>query len=260
MHPTRRPRPRAALASVALVAAAAGITSGAAAGPAAAARHAPCPTGGTTLARATAPNLRVYRQGTVLRACVRRPGTRRTVRTLGRWVAGTRVAADEGTVAWTTPRPAQDGTVDGLTAEDVRTGRRWLKTVRAVPASSTTVPAADDRVLALVTSARATAWVTERGAVAAALRSVPEEPTTIYGAGMPGTEPFHVGRRFSLGDAGPAAAPTVAAGLRLTVGGEGDECGGTDEYQVRIPAFGTRPEAIFRFASEDWASDTGPCG
>jgi hypothetical protein len=164
-------------------------------------------------------------------------------------------------VAWTTPRPAEGGgTVDGLTAQDVRTGRRWLQTVRAAPATSPTAPAADDRVLALRTDGRAAAWVTERGVVAAALRALPEESATLYGEGLPGTEPFHVGRRFALGDAGPVEAAAVAAGLRLTVGGDGDECGGTAEYQARIPAFGGRPETIFRYASESYERTTGPCG
>lgn len=247
--------------AVALVATGAALASALAAGPASAARHAPCPTTGTTLARVGAPNLRVYRQGTTMKACLRKPGTRRTVRTLGPWVAGTRVAAGGGAVAWTVPRPAEGGgTVDGLSTEDVRTGRRWLKTVRATPATSATTPAADDRVLALLTDGRAAAWVTARGVIAAAVRALPEEPATLYGAGLPGTEPFRVGRRFALGDAGSDAAATVAAGLRLTVGGEGDECGGTDEYQARIPAFGDRPETIFRYASQSWARTTGPCG
>lgn len=261
MDDPRAPRRRARRTAVALAATGAAlVAAGAAAGPAAAARHAPCPTTGTTLARTSAPNLRVYRQGTALKACLRRPGTRRTVRTLGSWTAGARVAAGAGTVAWTTPRPATGGPVDGLTTEDVRSGRRWLRTVRAVPAASLTAPADDDRVLALVTDARATAWVTARGVVAAALRALPEDPATLYGAGLPGTEPFHVGRRFALGDAGPAAAPAVARDLRLAVGGDGDECGGVDDYQVRIPAFADRPETIFRYASVSWARTTGPCG
>jgi hypothetical protein len=261
MDRTRTPRTRTTRTTVALVATGATLASALAAGPATAARHAPCPTTGTTLARVTAPNLRVYRQGTALKACLRKPGTRRTVRTLGPWVAGTRVAAGGGAVAWTTPRPAPGGgTVDGLATEDVRTGRRWLKTVRAVPATSATTPAADDRVLGLLTDGRATAWVTARGVVAAALRALPEEPTTLYGEGLPGTEPFHVGRRFALGDAGPEAAPAVAAGLRLATGGDGDECGGTIDFQVRVPAFGGRPETIFRYASESYERTTGPCG
>lgn len=255
------PRAGSLRAAAALAATGAVLAATLAASPASAARHAPCPTAGTTLARVSAPNLRVYRQGTTMKACLRKPGTRRTVRTLGPWVAGTRVAAGGGAVAWTVPRPADGGgTVDGLTTADVRTGRRWLQTVRAAPATSATTPAADDRVLTLLTDGRATAWVTARGVIAAAIRALPEEPATLYGAGLPGTEPFRVGRRFALGDAGPVAATAVAKGLTLTVGGEGDECGGTDEYQARIPAFGDRPETIFRYASVDWARTTGPCG
>ncbi|CAB4958210.1 unannotated protein [freshwater metagenome] len=45
----------------------------------------------------------------------------------------------------------------------------------------------------------------------------------------------------------------MAQGLRLDVGGEGDECGGTNAYEVEVPAFGGRPDMTFWYASEHYA-------
>lgn len=231
------------------------LLAGPAAGTAAAVKHTPCPTSGTTLAKDVSPNLRVWREGTTLKACTRRAGQRRYLRTLGTWSTDTRIATGAGTVAWTTARSTDAGTVDGITTQDVRTGRRWLRTIRAIPAAAADVPAADDRVLRLVTDDMATAWVTARGVIGAAVATYDDEATTMYGAGVPGTVPFHVGRRFVLGDAGPADAASVAARLKLTVGGDGDECGGTDDFQVAVPSYGTRPDLVFVYRSRDWTSD-----
>lgn len=239
-----RTLPLAALGTVLL--AAAGAT------PAQAAKHTPCPTGGRTIAKDVGPNLRVWREGTTLRACSRETGERRFVRTLGTWSRATKVATGEGAVAWTTSRTTDAGPVDAITTIDVRSGRRWLSTKRAAVAQSTTVPAADDRVLKVLTSGYGTAWVTSRGVIGAAVRTVDDESTTYYGEGVPGSEPFHVGRRFFLGDAGPAGAAALAKGLRLDVGGEGDECGGTAAYEVEVPAFADRPAMTFSYALRDY--------
>jgi hypothetical protein len=250
--------PRSAALALAVGAA---LLAGPATGTAAAAKHTPCPTTGTTVVKDTNPNVRVYRTGGTLKACLRRPGQRRYVRTLGPWSSATQVAVDEGNVAWTTRRPSEGvGPVDALATVDVRTGGRWLSTVRAAPATDAATPAKDDRVLRLITDDKATAWVTAGGVVAAAVRKVDTESTTLYGEGLPGSVPFHVGRRFALGVAPPAEAPAVAKGLAFSVGGDGDECGGTNDFQVRIPAFGGRPDTIFIYASEDYTSTSGACG
>lgn len=255
---TTIPAPRTSVLTLALGAA---LLAGPGVGSAAAAKHTPCPTAGTTVVKDASPNVRVYRSGATLKACLRRPGQRRYVRTLGPWSSATQVAVDAGNVAWTTRRTRPDlGPVDDVATVDVRSGRRWLSTVRAAPATDAGAPASDDRVLRLLTDDRATAWVTARGVVATAVRTFDEETSTLYGEGLPGSVPFHVGRRFVLGVATPAEAPAVAKGLALFVGGEGDECGGTNEYQVRVPAFGTRPSTIFVYASESYEKTTGPCG
>lgn len=245
-------RSRSLLRTLPLAAVGAALLATAGATPAQAAKHTPCPTGGKTLAKDVGPNLRVWREGTTLKACSRETGKRRYVRTLGTWSSATKVATGDGAVAWTTSRPSDAGPVDAIATIDVRSGTRWLSTKRAAVAQSATVPAADDRVLRLVTSGLGTAWVTSRGVIGAAVRTVDEESSTYYGAGVPGTEPFRAGRRFFLGDAGPAGAAAVAKGLRLDVGGEGDECGGTAAYEVEVPAFADRPAMTFWYASRDY--------
>ncbi len=252
------PRP-AILRTLPALALGAAALSGPLAGTASAAKHAPCPTGGTTLAKSTNPNVRVWRQGTTLKACTRKPGQRRYVRTLGPWSSATTIAVGEGNVAWTQSRAGADGPVDTVRTVDVRTGARWVSTSHAVPAPDAATPASDDRVLRLLVDRRVTTWVTARGAIAAVVRKLDPEASTLYGEGLPGAVPFHVGRTFALGDAGPAQAAAVAKGLALGTGGDGDECGGTTDYQVRIPAFGTRPATIFLYASEDYTSDAEYC-
>ncbi|MEV4422589.1 hypothetical protein AB0L40_21815 [Patulibacter sp. NPDC049589] len=253
--------PRALLGAPLLtVALGAALLAGPGAGSAAAAKHTPCPTTGKTIVKATSPNLRVWREGTTLKACTRKPGQRRYVRTLGTWSTATTVAAGAGNVAWTTARTTEAGMVDALATVDVRTGSKWLNTTHAAVAPDAATPASDDRVLRLLTDDKATTWVTSRGIVAANLRKIAgDERPTYYGAGVPGTEPFHVGRRYFLGDTTPAEAAAVAKGLAFYVGGDGDECGGVDDFSVRVPAWGLRPEMTFIYRSQDWTSTADYC-
>lgn len=241
----RAPHPRRTLAALALGGL---IAAGGAAGPAGAAgRSAPCPTAGTTLASGVSPATRVWRDGQRVRACVRTASGRRTVRTLGTWTTGTKVAVGGGSVAWTTTvRSEALGLADRIATTDVRSGRRWFSTARAALAPDTATPASEDRVLRLLTTDRATAWVTSRGVVGAALRRVDREALEEWGAGE---VPYHVGRRFFLGDAGTPAAASVARGLSFAVGGESDECGGTDLHELRVPPYGTVAARSFVFAS-----------
>ncbi|WP_210491507.1 hypothetical protein [Patulibacter sp. SYSU D01012] len=196
-----------------------------------------CPAAGATVARDRHPAVRVFRRAGTLRACLSAPGSPARLRTLGAWAPGTRVAVEAGTVAWTTPRAAGDG----VTTIDLRTGRRWAQLRRAVPATAT-APAADDRVLALVTDDALTGWVTAGGVVAAALRHVDadDDPS------LDGTPAAAVRRRYVLRRADAAAAPALAAGLELTVGGETDDCGGEVVRALTFPA--ATPPALSRFA------------
>jgi hypothetical protein len=254
MSPTRiitRHLPVAALLGAALLA-------GPATGTAAAAKHTPCPTAGKTLVKGTNPNVRVWREGTTLKGCTRRPGQRRYLRTLGPWSSATKVAVGGTSVAWTTPVGTADAPADRIATRDLRTGGTWLSTTRAIPAASDSAPAAPDTVLRLLTDGRATTWVTARGVVAAAVRTFDPESTTLYGEGLPGSVPFHVGRRFVLADAGPSQAASVASRLALSVGGEGDECGGTNDHRVDVPAFGDVPQRWFIYASESFERPNCP--
>lgn len=241
----RPARPRRPLAVLALGTA---LAAGAGAGPAQAApRPAPCPASGTTLATGSSPAVRVWRQGPSVRACARTAGGRRTVRTLGAWSTGTKVAVGGGSVAWTTTvRSDAQGLVDRLATVDVRSGRRWFSTARAALAPDVATPATDDRVLRLITTDRATAWVTARGVVGAAVRRLDRASLEEWGEA---DLPFHVGRRFFLGDAGVPDAASVARGLAFDVGGERDECGGTDLHVVRVPAYGAVPARAFLLAA-----------
>lgn len=242
------PRRRLVRRTLPLLAAAGLLLAGPAGGSAvAAARPAPCPTVGTTLARDVAPNLRVWREGTALKACVRRAGERRTVRSLGVWTSGTKVATGRGTVSWTsTGQSDLHGLVDAIATVDVRSGTRWFQTARAALAPDVATPAGDDRVLRVITNDRATAWVTARGVVGAALRRVDADALAEW---SPGEVPYHVGRRFFLGDAGAPDAAAVAKGLAFDVGGESDECGGTDLFRVRVPGYADTPARAFVYAT-----------
>lgn len=232
-----------------------------AAPPASAARHAPCPTDGTTLDRGVSSgyNVRVYRTGDVPRVCQREPGRRRTRRVLGRWTPATKLDVGGGSVAWTTRRSTPTGPADAVSTTDIATGRRWLRTLRATPAAGPTAPAGDDRVLRIDTNGRATVWVTAAGAIGVAVVGVdttpvstaPElEASTLYGDGAP-SRPYREGRVFALGTAGPADALAVARGVYFFEGGDSDECGGLITNSVEIPPFGARPKTSFVYSSYD---------
>jgi hypothetical protein len=240
---------------------AAALLAGVGASPAAAARHAPCPTAGTTLVRDTFPNVRVYRQGSTLRACTRLPGKARRLRTLGPWSSATTLAVDDGAVAWTTRRSTDAGPADAVAAVDVASGRRWLSAANAAVAPDAATPATADRVLRLVVNPYVVGWVTARGVVAAAVRTVddPEEAGSLASDSTALPLPYRDGRRYHLGDAGPADAPRVAKGLRLYTTGESDECGGTDILQLLIPAFGPRGESVFTYAQMPHPADPDIC-
>lgn len=264
--PRRRPPAGTAVGRVAAVVAVAVAVVLGGARPAAAARHAPCPTGGTTLARGVygGENLRLSRTGATLAVCVRTPGERRVRRTLGPWTPATRFAVGGGSVAWTTARSTPAGRVDAVATIDVRTGRRWLRSPHAVPASGPSAPAADDRVLRIDTNGLATVWVTAGGAIGTAVVGVDDTPlstpdleaSTLYGDGAP-SRPYRAGRIFALGTAGPAAAPAVARGVHFFEGGDSDSCGGLITRSVEVPAFGARPETSFVYASFDVEPSAG---
>jgi hypothetical protein len=248
MRPRRPVVARAALPAT--VATALALLAGPGVPSAAAARHAPSPRTGTTLLRtgpASSPGLRAYRAGSTLKACVRRSGERRLVRTLGAWTPATKVVLGGATLAWTTRSTAPDGTAsDTIRAVSIADLRRTLTVTRTAVATGTATPAAKDTVVRLLTDGLATVWVTTGGRLAAAV-ALPEHVP----APDPGPGPFHAGPFYALGDVAPEDAPSLAAGLRLVDDSETDECGGTLDRYLSIPAVGDRPQGQFRYYREE---------
>ncbi|WP_026910675.1 hypothetical protein [Patulibacter minatonensis] len=244
----RRPAARLAAPAPFLAAAvaAAALAVPTAAPAAAKKRHAPCPTNGTTLYRASkyAPiGLRVYRVGDELRACTRQAGKARRIRVLGPWTAETQVAAQYGLLVWTARTTAPDGTAaDVVRAIETSSGRRVLTVTKAAVATSPTTPAAADTVLTLRTDGQAIAWVTSRGRVALRVPFPNKVP-----ARSDGSQAFHVGAIYGLRDVGAALAPGLVDGLRFLDDSETDECGGTISQRLVIPPVEGVPGEYFGY-------------
>lgn len=256
----RRPSARRPAAPGPLVAAGVALlVAGSGAAPASAAkRHAPCPTTGTTLYRAgkyASPGLRVYRVGTALRSCTRNPGQRRRIRSLGAWTPATKVVVGGGTLVWTTRRTAPDGTAaDTIREVAITGGRRTLTVTKTAVATSPTSPATPDTVVGLETDGFATAWVTSRGRLAAAVslpRSVPEpDPED-------GPPPYREGSIYAIADIGPAQASALAKGFRLLDDSETDDCGGTLSRRLLFPAVEGFPAGQFAYFREEATPSPG---
>jgi hypothetical protein len=124
--------------------------------------------------------------------------------------------------------------------------RRTLTVTRTAVATSATTPAAKDTVVRLLTDGLATVWVTTHGRLAAAVALPDRVP-----APDPAPGPFHAGALYALRDVGPEQASALAAGLRLVDGSETDECGGTLERYLAIPAVAAEPQAVFTYFREE---------
>jgi hypothetical protein len=227
-----------------------------AASPAARARTTdrPCPAKPATLAKNAYG--RIWHTKATLYGCTTVYGRRpRTVR-LGPWKAGTKVAWDGVTAAWSVPLVRDGVRSDRLYAGSAEDGHRWLLGRRALPATGT-APAGEARVQRVFASDTTAGWVTRDGAVVfaveapqddqpAAVGALPATPTADHGATLVGTWP----------DADPAAlAATVQLG---SSDGDGDECGGSADYRMTLvpdAASGARVGVTW------WASWTRPgCG
>ncbi|WP_026912735.1 hypothetical protein [Patulibacter minatonensis] len=220
------------------------------------AKHTPCPTVGKTVAKGYGPNVRVWREGTTLKACSRSPGQKRYVRTLGVWTSGTKVVVDEGSVAYTTTSQSDEhGVVDAIDVYDVKAGKRWFSTTHTAIVPDTSAPTTDDRVLKLVLNHSGVAWVTSRGVVNLGARKLDPNDEFLDVPSLP----FRVGRQIFLGDAGVAGAAGVAKGLSLSYGGESDDCGGVQTYEVNVPAFGTSAATHLTYGSQPTAIDHEGC-
>ena len=150
-------------------------------------------------------------------------------------------------MAWTTRTTAGDGTAaDTIRSVSIADLRRTLTVTRAAVATSASTPAAKDTVLRLLTDGLATVWVTTQGRLAAAVALPDRVP-----APDPGPGPFHAGALYALRDVGPEQAPALAGGLRLVDDSETDECGGTLDRYLAIPAVAGAPEGQFRYFREE---------
>lgn len=174
---------------------------------------------------------------------------------LGPWSKASRYAFDGGTVAWTVPKTGKHGTEDAVWTAKVTNGAVGLRGVRPTtgPGSST-----DVRVARLVAKENATAWVTLRGTVVAALGA--DETPEAVGASDGLATPFvQKGGRYVVGRWPDVAGTAFAKTLTIEVGdGEGDECGGTNPYSVTVrPVDGEPPVGLTAFVG--WVSSSNAC-
>ncbi|WP_320669028.1 hypothetical protein [Patulibacter defluvii] len=222
-----------------------------------------CPTNGRALYRQRAPQLRVSVVDRTLWSCYRARGKRRVLRRLGLWSADSRVIVARGQVAWTTRRVVDGAPVDGLGALDPRTGRRWLATDDAIPAAAAATPAAPDRVLRLLVTDDAAAWVTANGTVAIALakpgRGRPDGGV-LRGGEEDGVVPYRTGLTWFLRNFGPTEAPAIADRLRFSIDGDGDECDWESSARLTTDVPGSNRWGPLDYVYATWTGSAPNCG
>ena len=188
-----------------------------------------CPAHAGTLA--TAPLGRVWHHAGSLYGCTTVYGVRpRTVR-LGPWTAGTKVAFDGVGVAWTVRRTVGGQIADRAWAASTQTGRRWLLGTPLVPASGTT-PAREARIQRILLADAGVAWVTRASDLVLALHEPSDTPTAI--GTLPGA--LQASRLLLLVGSWPAvpAEQLAASAVLKELPGDGDECGGANDYQLTV--------------------------
>ncbi len=188
-----------------------------------------CPAHRGTLA--TAPQGRVWHHAGSLYGCTTVYGVRPHTVRLGPWTSGTRVAFDGVGVAWTVRRTVGGRIADRAWAASTQTGRRWLLGTPLVPASGAT-PAHEGRIQRLLLTDAGVAWVTRTSDVVLALHEPSDTPTAI--GTLPGA--LQPGRLLLLVGSWPAvpAAPLAASAALEELPGDGDECGGANDYRLTV--------------------------
>jgi hypothetical protein len=175
---------------------------------------------------------RVWHHGASLYGCTTVYGRAPRTRRLGPWKPGTKVAWDGSHAVFSVPL-TRSGTVvgDRLYAADAQDGQRWLLGARAVPRTART-DAREARVQRVFAWGATAAWVTKDGAVAFALRSPQDAPVA---EGAAGGTPLADGRLTLVGR-WPDSAPTdLGRTVKIdAAGGDGDECGGAEEYRLTL--------------------------
>jgi hypothetical protein len=194
----------------------------------------------------------VYHSGGSLYGCVV-VHSRAVTERAGPWSARTKIAFDGSTLAWTVPHTVSGASTDRVFAQDLTDGKRWLSGTRLIP-QGVGRPFADGRVQRLLVFGDSAAWVTRTSDVVLAMREPADVPSAI--GTLPGA--LTPVKQLLLVGSFPTVAPaTLAATARLhdTDGGDGDECGGTDEFALTVQPQSSQ-DAIGAKWTTSWENDT----
>lgn len=190
---------------------------------------------------------------------------------LGPWSPQSKVVFTGSTALWT----VRAGGKDRVWAADATTENgAWVRGARPAIGDG-----ADDAVLTLKAYGDAAAWITTKGTVVMAVKSPNDDEPSPIGAGSLGalaptapspTAPKPQGlavdpvkpqaNRVVVGRWGGLDVPTLAGTLSVTEGsgGDGDECGGVDQYVATVkPVDGQAAVGLSWLSS--WSSTSGVC-
>lgn len=230
MHPALRPLLAISLACAAFALAASDASA------------ADCPAHSGAIKKA--PLGRVWHTGKSLYACTTVYGHRPRARRLGPWDPKSRVAFDGVDVAWTTPLTRDGVRSDRVWAGNADDGSRWL-------VGSPLLPSGEERIQSIIQTDQGAAWVTRTGDVVLALRSPNSAPVavgTLPGPLAPVDNLLLVGSWPSI----PAAQLAATAKL-VALEGDGDECGGSNPYELTVQPDPASP-AVGATWWGDWTS------
>ncbi|MDQ8045369.1 MAG: hypothetical protein AAGC46_16825 [Solirubrobacteraceae bacterium] len=193
---------------------------------------------------------------------------------LGPWSPKSRYAFDGASAVWT----VRSGSSDRVWAADATetSSPAWLKGVTPVvgPGSKT-----DAAVQGLAITGAAAAWVTTKSTVTLAVDNPDDIEPTLIGAGTPGATatpatsptsglpqglvadpPKAKGTGVLVGRWESVDAATLAKTLKVSLGGggDGDDCGGVNEWKATVtPVAGAAPVGIDWYSR--YSSVSGPC-
>jgi hypothetical protein len=184
-----------------------------------------CPARAHTLAKTTVG--RVWSSGSSLYACTTVYGRKPNKVRLGPWRSGGKVAWDGSDAVWSVPLTRGGHVVgDRVYAADAEDGSRWLLGARAgVKAEART-----QRLFAWGTTG---GWVTRDGAVVFAQQSPTEAPAAV---GTLPAAPAVSGKMVVVGTWPDVSPTTLGRSVKLdaTGDGDGDECGGSEQYRLTL--------------------------
>lgn len=185
-----------------------------------------CPARLHTLAKTTVG--RAWTAKGSLYACTTVYGRKPNAVRLGPWRTGGKLAWDGSDAVWSAPLTRGGKVVgDRVYAADAEDGSRWLLGARAGVSR-------EARTQRLFASGTTGGWVTKDGTVVFAQRSPQEAPKAI---GVLPVAPVVSGKLVVVG-AWPGVSPTeLGRTVKLDVtpdSGDGDECGGAEEYRMTL--------------------------